>query len=299
MNKTKTKLISIALLGILLLLSSANTSLAVTSPSWLGVNEDEVHTWAFTAYKEGVKAIVEDMPSNEVPFDGNGINWDGPLIPASLSINLIANITGVSANGSIDVFNCTGVSHVNLTVYASYNFGGIAALTGHVADPVNVPILDPSTENFSYLMGALLFVSMNKMFGGNESGSDGKENTMATALVIPKGMDWDEIVSQAQVYLDKVNDTMIASKTGNGMTVSVPEYTIDANQAENISITLVYDTDGKLTNATLTYGGLLAFSISYGASGIPGFELTIVIGVSAAATIGLIYTVKRKRKILN
>ena len=100
------------------------------------------------------------------------------------------------------------------------------------------------------------------------------------------------------LYLDMINESMLAEVFGNGVKVTVPAFTLNETQAESIVIEVTYDGNGLLSTATMKYGGVLALSISYGATNIPGFEIVIVIGISAISTVGVIYAVKRRRKIL-
>ena len=296
MKKTKTKITGILLLSSLVLLTSINISLAADPSDYVGVTTTSDPAWTVSMHGAGMLAIADDMPESNLPFNASSApSW---LSSATFSMNLYTDITAISGEGQMDLFNGTDVDHVNVTLTGYYQLP-IINITSETSPPLEVVILDPDTSNFTYLTGVLLYKSMNKMFGGNESTSS-QDNLMLSALLMPKNITWAPIVSDLNVYLDMINDTMQASVFGNGVRVTIPKYAINATtQKEEIVIDVTYNGDGLLASATLKYGGVLALSITYGATGIPGFELTIVIGMSGIAAIGLIYTVRRKRKILS
>ena len=295
MKKINTRIACSFLLGFLLFLFAINTSLAAEPDDYVGVTTSSDPAWTVSLHGAGLIAIADDMPDSNLPFNAsNAPTW---LTSAVFSVNLYTDITDISDEGTMDLFNGTNVDHVNVTVDAYYKLPIFNVTSDEVTD-IKVVILDPDTPDFTYLTGVLLFKAMNKMFGGNESMTD-DNNMMLSALIMPKNITWAPIVSDLNVYLDKINDTMEATVFGNGVKVNIPEYAINAtHQKEDFDIEVTYDGDGLLASATLKYGGVLALSITYGASGIPGFEIAIVIGMSAITSMGIIYTVRRKRKIL-
>ena len=292
MKRAKTKIMSIAALSTIILLLSVNTSLAAVSPSWLGVNEGELHVWGVNLHGSGMLAIAEDMPDNNLPL--NGSSW---LSQLTFGVNLNATITAVSPDQTMTVLNYTNVQHRILSVSASYTIPGLNIESDDPVD-VDVPILNPTQEGFHFLMGVMISQSMNKMFGGNETeGALSDENMFISLLIIPKeNITWSLIASMANMYLDKVNDTMSATALSNGMTINIPAYAANNTNKEIIVVSATYGGNGLLQTASLTYGGLSVITITYGGTNIPGFEIVIVIGMSGVAAIGLIYTVKRKRK---
>jgi len=293
MKTAKSKITCTFLLSFLFLLLTVNISLAADPSDYVGVSAGDTPAWTITMHGAGLKDIAQDMPESQLPFNATNLpSWVSLL---SASVNLHTTVSSVSTEGQMALFNGTGVYHVNLTVTGYFK---VLNYTSDTSPPITVVILDPDTSNFTYLTAILIYKAMNGIFGGNES-ADSEKNMMLSALVMPKNISWAPIVSDLNVYLDMINDTMQATVSGNGVSLNIPAYTLNESQKEIIDVEVTYKDSGLLDTATLKYGGKLALSISYGASEIPGYELPIIIGMSAIGVIGLIYSIKRKRKILS
>ena len=299
MKNLKTKSFGLILMSTLILLSLSNVSLAAV-PSWVGVDENEQHAWTVSMHGKGMIAIAKDMPNRDLPFNDSITEAVERL---TLSLNLYGKITEITEETTMD-FNGTSLYHVNLTAVGWFQVPVININTS-APEPVIITILNPNNTEFSYFTSWLLFVAMSAMCGGGVNETEhagGNENLALSLLVIPKtGIDWPTVVAELNDYLDKVNSTsgaLVATQDGNGVKVTIQPYTLNESQSKVVELTAKYDSDGLLSSATMSYGGDLALSITYGATNIPGYEIAIVIGITAISTIGLIHAVKRKRKIL-
>ncbi|MHA2268141.1 MAG: hypothetical protein ACXAB8_10120 [Promethearchaeota archaeon] len=95
------------------------------------------------------------------------------------------------------------------------------------------------------------------------------------ALVVANNYDWASI-----------NPEMVIPTTGN---------------ADAIVMSAAWNTKGVLSSASVKTDGLVVASITLvGAEGeIPGYETLIIVGVASISLIAIIYTMKRKKKIIN
>jgi hypothetical protein len=70
---------------------------------------------------------------------------------------------------------------------------------------------------------------------------------------------------------------------------------------DEIRLSISWNTDGVLDEALLEYGGVqvarIGSPVVIPTLNIPGFELPILIGVSAIGAIGVIYIVMKKKRI--
>jgi len=107
-------------------------------------------------------------------------------------------------------------------------------------------------------------------------------------LIIPLGLDWDEMAADANDAFDGGIDAEMTAKS-NGFSF------IMKDTPEDIECNVEYNEKGVLKLAKIEYGGVLLAELKLRAV-IPGFPIIVLFGVSAVSIIGLTIIYKKKYK---
>ncbi|TFF87694.1 MAG: hypothetical protein EU548_09925 [Promethearchaeota archaeon] len=93
---------------------------------------------------------------------------------------------------------------------------------------------------------------------------------------------------------------LFIAKTFDTSKITFKDMTLDLSPFSSLDIHMNWNSDGVLMNAKVDYGGQNLASVQEAAvippSGIPGFSILSIIGFSIVGLIGVIYSVKKKRK---
>ncbi|MFX0174869.1 MAG: hypothetical protein ACFE85_01410 [Candidatus Hodarchaeota archaeon] len=130
-------------------------------------------------------------------------------------------------------------------------------------------------------------------------------------FVTSKGLDYGNIATwwQAMITADPMlNTNMTVAEDGKGFKLTAKgeflEYLLimimgpppfPLGTLEDMEATVHWNDKGVLNDGQLFYGGLEIASFQLGGGIIPGYELSIVIGITGASVIGLIYVMKKKK----
>jgi hypothetical protein len=130
-------------------------------------------------------------------------------------------------------------------------------------------------------------------------------------FVTSKGLDYDQITTwlQAEITADPMlNTNMTVAKDGKGFKITVkgeyleyllyseigpPPYPIGT--LDDMEATVHWNDKGVLKDGKVFYGGLEFASFQLGGGLIPGYEISIIIGITGASVIGIIYLMRKKK----
>ena len=275
--KRKSKLVYISALSCLLLLSSINISNA-QPPTWVGVSAGDSFTWKITVYAEPFLNLFEDL------------NLTGDLPPdytdyfvGSESINLKVNVKSVS-----DELDYGGIKYANISCTLSLVFPGTTTIEDILQfSHIIVKFQDNYTGAFQDLvMGGGVFFEMAGIF-------------------LPTNMNWTKLVDEINLLKSMVPEipaTITVTALANGINVNYPGGYLDFmgifnGTLDEVDVTVKYNANGVLSSVVVKYGGATLATVGSPEAEIFGYELSIMIVITTGAVIGLIYYVRRKKRI--
>ena len=284
MNK-KNKLLCIFFLSSLLFISTINVGRAAP-PSWVGVNAGESYTWSINVNVNTALAIVEDLNST-----GTLPNVFGTVDPADLfgiqqEVQIKAEILSIT-----DLLVQNDVEYVNVSCSVSLVLPGTT-----------------SVEDIA-VFGNVIFKYVPNNYTGAlfNLGGDGAGSSFG-GLFIPTDINWAEVVAEVNAISSYIpflpsGLTLTAQATGvrgtlTSLTVDIP--TIGNVTLAAIQVTVLYNDNGVLSSADVRYGDdvLLSITLTTGEDQeIPSYEVFIVLLTTSAASIGIIYYIKKKKRL--
>lgn len=284
MNR-KSKLISIFFLSSLLFISSINVSKAAP-PSWVGVSVGDTFTWSIIVNVNTALAIVDDINST-----GLLPNIFGPLDPIDLfgtqqEVKIKVNVLSIT-----DLKTSNNIDYVNVSCSLTLILPGTTTVED-VTEFGNL-ILKYVPNNYTRKILEFDFIEMGPTLG---------------ALFIPTDINWAQLVTEVNLMIDMIPQfpsglTFTALTNGveatlTGQTLALPD--IGTFTLSEIKVALTYNDDGVLDTVEIKYGGdvLLTFSLTGGTDAeIPSYEVSIVLITTLAASIGIIYYIKKRKKL--
>lgn len=299
LNLKKAKIISISILGTLLLLSFSNFATAAP-PSYVGIRTGESYTWSIDPAMENINAtgialfgvtnwtfmyeyfvqLWENMtycPFNF--FQGVGMK----LVLTNVSDEITLPYYSTIPVGSAVYFD-EYVSYCNNNYTLVYNSSGSTYPMMYIYDPTYL-----NSTNWMYYIA-----------GG-------------TPVFTSVGLNWALVAASWQTYTltsPYTSGNVTITPLSNGLKINLKAVYLEwlfnmmsggvftIGSLSDADITLTWNAKGVFSKGIVEYGGIeLVNAYLVGEEpGIPGYELPLLIGTSAFTTIGLIYTIMRKKK---
>lgn len=296
MNK-KSKLISIFFLASLLFISTINVGKAAP-PSWVGVNAGDSFTWTVTVYRDTAITLATDLGfASELPPEITGIFGTEEEVQIEVDVLSIT-----------DIMTIDGTEYVNVICSASLTLPGSVSLL----------LTNITTEDLEFGNLIIKYVASNytgaisNVLGGLTGGPTGGLTTTDStfgALFIPTNLNWATLIAEINAisgmipgFPSGLTFTALANGTRatfTGQTLALPD--IGDVTLSTIQVTIIYNDDGVLSTAEIKYGGdvllLLALTTGETDSEIPSYEVSIVLITTLVASIGIIYYIKKKKRI--
>ncbi|MFX1277109.1 MAG: hypothetical protein ACFFBP_12685 [Promethearchaeota archaeon] len=284
MRYKKIKLSSLILLSSIILISSMSISVAGTLPTYVGVSVGDELVWTIDPESGGIGPLIQDY--NNSANLGNG----QVQLPDWLSSNLIdlgelELAVDITAEGGVGYK--AGIPYANLTCSGEFRILGQAISS---ISPFEIPIFDSSMLYFNETIKSLNG-TINDIIDVNDG------TLFLIALIVSKSIDWTTLVAE----FNQARDALIGSSTDitvsaltSGFQINIVEGFFNESSKE-ISISMEYDENGILTKGEVKYDDKTAILMTQGESSIPGFEIPLIISVSAITVVGLIYVIKKKK----
>lgn len=124
------------------------------------------------------------------------------------------------------------------------------------------------------------------------------------------GLDWTDLADYWQDDVDSSPYTagnVTITPLSNGLDIELKDKYLEyllylmggssyvTGPLSDAEITLTWNSKGVFQKAVLEYGGV-EIATAYLEEGIPGYEFSIFMGITAATIVGLIYVIKKKKK---
>ena len=273
----KIKATSISLLSILILCSITNISTAAP-PSYVGINSGDSFSWDIKMYFSNLVKYQEDLGFNLTEELGMPVEMfsTDPSIKIKAAVENCSDMTTApnGVEGSI-VYATMTISILDIPLFSS-------------AAPFF--ILDSSTPN-------LFNESMNFLIMAMDVGGP------LTLLFVANDVNWTSVVAELgtmTAMFPGLSGNLTVTAQTDGLTLTVLEGALNVSQ-KAIGFTLSYTSAGVLSKAELSYDNapLLSMVLTSSEDEIPGYDILIILGLSTVASIGLIYAVKRKNRIIS
>lgn len=290
----KVKLIGLSIITTLLFFSIVNVSQAAP-PSYVGVKKGDQYTWvasidmaninttAIALVGAGNWTLIYDM-MDEMAFNETHLHLDD-FLGAAVRLK-ISNVTDeVPLSGSIPGVGVFG--------QFSMKYGGIWVDMNDPADPIDI-ICDPSyinSTNFMYYLGE----------GG-------------PPLLLPKGFPYATVTPWMNAFFatfDPIYNNITFSGITNGFNATILSeffewgFTQSGIPGEtptfsNVNLKATWNKNGVLDLVALSYGDLTIATLKLTSEEeeIPGFVITVFLGVGAATILGIIFVIQRKKHII-
>ena len=284
--KKKSKLISIFFITSLLFISSINVGKAAP-PSWVGVSVGNNFTWSITVNVNTALTIVDDL--NTTGFIPNIFEGLDPtdLFGTQQEVQIKAKVLSIT-----DLMTVNDTQYVNVSCSLSLVLPGTTSVED-IAEFGNL-IVKYVPNNYTLQFGFLQYL-------GGEIGAIG-------GLFIPTDINWTEVVAEVNAmssYLPGNFSGLAFTALADGVQGTLSSQTIDVPTIGNVTLAAIvvlvtYTDNGVLNTAEITYGGadLLTIDLTSGTGGeVPSYEVSIVLITTLVASIGIIYFIKKKKRL--
>jgi len=247
-------------------------------PTWVGVSAGDSFTWKITVNAEPLLNLFEDINlTGELPPDYTD------YFVGSESINLKVNVKSVS-----DELDYMGTKYANISCTLSLVFPGTTTFEdilefGHII----VKFQDNYTGAIMDLIsGSGLFFEMGGIF-------------------LPTNMNWTKLVDEINLLKSMVPEipaNITVTALANGINVNYPGGYLEFmgffnGTLDEVDVTVKYNANGVLSSVVVKYGGATLATVGFPEAEIFGYELSIMIVITTGAVIGLIYYIRRKKRI--
>ena len=281
MNK-KSKLISIFFLASLLFISSINVGKAAP-PSWVGVDVGDSFTWSISVNRDTAITLATDLGFGDNITDLSITD----LFDAQQEVQIKVSILSIT-----DLMTINGTEYVNVTGSVSLILPGTTSIAD-IAEFGNL-IIKYAPNNYTQQL-------FNIIGGVVTGGTFG-------ALFVPTDINWAQLIAEVNSILSSIPSIpsgLTFTALANGVEATLTGQTINITSIGNVTlatigVSITYNTDGVLDTAEISYGGdaLLTVALTAGADGeIPSYEVSIVLITTFAASIGIIYYIKKKKRL--
>jgi hypothetical protein len=298
----KTRIVSISLLSAVLLLCFMDFSVAAP-PSYVGIRTGETYTW---------KA---DLAADNLNTTANALFGDNWTF-------MYEYLSEWWQNNTYCPFNFM-------------QGAGMRLVLTNVSDELNTPSYYPIPEasglyfdeyisfcNDNYTLVVNSSVYSSPMMYLNDPTYFNSTNWQlyiaggGMPVFVPIGLNWVLIATYWNTHIltsPYTAGNVTVSALSNGLIINLNDkylewvlkmmggenYTVGTLSLSNAEISLTWNAKGVFTRGEVEYGDLLmatGYLEGEGVGGIPGYELTILFGLTLASTVGLIYSIMKKRK---
>ncbi|MFX0039599.1 MAG: hypothetical protein ACFFCY_01835 [Promethearchaeota archaeon] len=265
----------ISLLGIFFLLPFISFSNALP-PDYIGVQVGEEYTWTFSMNPTTIAQFGADT--------GQNITMSG--FESMTSIQFKGAVSWISD----EIFNASySYVIVNLTIYMNVpGMGWIEYPEPGAAEPLPVFVLSNETSNyFNETINAMNLVTL--------------EPPISFALpfiIVPHNLNWTDAIQGLSGLLIGITGGMTGATIevwGNGFKMTVPEQLVNGSLVRQTEYIAQWNDKGVFAQGKILYGGATMMAINAAEGEIPGYEITILIGVFGVSTLGLVYYKKKKK----
>ncbi|KKM07145.1 hypothetical protein LCGC14_1736900 [marine sediment metagenome] len=251
-------------------------------PSWVGVNTGDSFTWSITVQRDTAITIATDL--------GLGANITAfsitDLFGAEEEVRLKVNVLSISS-----VVTVNDTQYVNVSCSLSIILPGTTTLED-ITEFGNL-IVKYVPNNYTLQFGFLEGMVDIGAIGG---------------LFIPTDINWTEVVAEVNAmssYLPGNFSGLAFTALADGVQGTLSSQTIDVPTIGNVTLAAIvvlvtYTDNGVLNTAEITYGGadLLTIDLTSGTGGeVPSYEVSIVLITTLVASIGIIYFIKKKKRL--
>ncbi len=289
----KLKIFAISLISILLFFPFINVSRA--APSYVGLNIGDSFHWNGTVYVDNINSTAIDIlgeanwtliynmldPESLTGFDiGSLLNGEMEVtiinITDEMPMGLEFSGVGLYVDLSVSYLPSVWLPILNNTMYPYPTF--------YIVDPA-----DFTAQNYFYVFSSPygLFLPVGTNYGQIATWANANLTSLAP------------IYNNATIsgLTDGFQITILGSNLDNMVsTLAIP---FSLSSLSDIVFTIRWNANGVLSSALLTYGGLTLVSIALeSTSEIPGFNIPLFLGGISTAVVGLIYIMKRKKRLL-
>jgi hypothetical protein len=271
----KSRICLISLLGLFLFIPLTNYSTAVP-PSYIGVQVGESYTWTLGINVDGYSTMVVDM--------GGTVPPDVSMFETMPSIQLRGDIAYIS-----DEYTGTFYDYVliNLSIYMNVPGYGWQAYfpTGQY---LPVFVLNNETSNyFNSTMNAMGAETLPPLY-----------SFAFPFIIVPHNLNWTVATTELNSLVQEMTGGvtgLILEEYGNGFKLTIPSQMINGSLMQEMQYTAQWNSKGVFGAGEMKYGGTTVMTVNAPDSGIPGFDVVILIGVVGISTLGVIYYVKKKK----
>ncbi|MFX1409402.1 MAG: hypothetical protein ACFFA6_03555 [Promethearchaeota archaeon] len=268
--KTKYKLLSVCFIGILFLfVASIKVSVAQT-PNWIGVEAGDKYKWKITLHYDAFIELQEDMTGETYPGEPMG----------DISIGFSLEVLAVS----MELFDSVnGFYYVNVSSIMTISTMGYA----ETSPPIGQIVPRNDTSNYFGTLATLLNQSMGMYWG---------------FFIVATDLNWSSVALELNADFPEIPElppvSFIITARERGIDLYFSGGTFGNITLQEMDGYVDYTTDGVLKSGAFKYGGSTLASIGPGEEEeIPGYELSIILIISALSTIGLIFYLRKKKRI--
>ena len=289
----KNKLIVLMILFTLVLPMSQNlTSAQIPAqiPDYVGVNISDEKSWNFTINPSRIETLMDDM-NISIPTDIQDIL---SAFPDNTKFQTNGTVTNISQEININpgLFPGKTINYSIVNLSLSIDILGSSVL---LPEQLYIPVLDPS-GNYT-INGMYIFK--------DEAVSMSLSSIIIPFLIMPYNINWINFTNDLERnanYLvfpllngeNSLFDEIQPLQNGFKFSLNASAY----STLKPINAIFTYDEKGFLDTGEFKYNSEIAFSINMDGSDedlIPGYDLTIILGISIIGMAFLVYFISKKK----
>ena len=289
----KNKLIVLMILFTLVLPMSQNlTSAQIPAqiPDYVGVNISDEKSWNFTINPSRIETLMDDMDIS-IPTDIQDIL---SAFPDNTKFQTNGTVTNISQEININpgLFPGKTINYSIVNLSLSIDILGSSVL---LPEQLYIPVLDPS-GNYT-INGMYIFK--------DEAVSMSLSSIIIPFLIMPYNINWINFTNDLERnanYLvfpllngeNSLFDEIQPLQNGFKFSLNASAY----STLKPINAIFTYDEKGFLDTGEFKYNSEIAFSINMDGSDedlIPGYDLTIILGISIIGMAFLVYFISKKK----
>jgi hypothetical protein len=292
----KNKLIYFSILGLLYLLPFINF-VSAQPGSYVAVGAGDTIVWKATLEEDNLADFNTDYPEWGAAFElsgfTEGMSWVAPWDEADTpELQIEATVESVGDELSNIIYYTDKTLYKGTPVFVT-----MADITTPADYYDNEAVnIGSSHEAFMSQIG-WFYVQFHIWYYG------------ATALFASTSIMWSQFAAygnSVKPFFPSPISEATTTATTNGFTYTIPAATIGPTQ-KVLTSQVAYNSDGILENYEVSYDDVLLATweiVSYtpateDSAAIPGYTLPIIIGLTAAGSVALIYRIWKKNKLIN
>lgn len=265
----KSRLILTSLLGLFFLIPFIDLSTAVP-PNYIGVQVGEEYTWTIRVNYAGYAQYITDL---------------GETVPPELT--MFETMPEIQTKGIItevsDEIPGFSYNYALINMSAHMNVPGVGWMQMGYLNVLVLP--DTSLNYFNDTLTAMMTEMLP--FG-----------SVMPFIIVPYNLNWtlavDGLNAALEPFLGSATGITI-EEYGRGFRVSVPAQNIGGYDMQKMDFMAQWNSKGVFAQGEMLYEGVSVMSANIPQDEIPGFDITILLGMLGAATLGVIYYIKKKK----